>query len=101
VKTCLKYFQAIKNHDLSPILVLMGLIGYGLAIDPSNGSHGIPCLWKLIFQHECLGCGLSRAGAYLIRGEIENAIATNGLILPVAVLITFELMKRLIYRRKI
>lgn len=101
VSSCLKFFQAIINHYLSPILILIGLIGYGLAIDPSNGSGGIPCLWKFIFHQECLGCGLSRAGAYLIRGDIWRAIATNWLILPVALLILFELIIRLIDKRKL
>ena len=83
------------------VLIFAGLVGYGLAIDPSNGSHGIPCLWKLIFHHECLGCGLSRAGAYLVRGNIEQAMTTNWLIFPVVLLILFELMVTLIYKLKL
>ena len=101
VSFCVNYVRTLTKSDLSPILILMGLIGYGLAIDPSNGSHGIPCLWKLIFHHECLGCGLSRAGAYLVRGNIEQAMTTNWLILPVALLILVELMIRLIYKLKL
>lgn len=101
VRFCVNYVRTLTKSDLSPILILMGLIGYGLAIDPSNGSHGIPCLWKLIFHHECLGCGLSRAGAYLVRGNIEQAMTTNWLIFPVVLLILFELMVTLIYKLKL
>jgi len=101
VRFGINYVRTLKKSVLSPILILMGLIGYGLAIDPSNGSHGIPCLWKLIFHHECLGCGLSRAGAYLVRGNIEQAMTTNWLIFPVALLIIFELMLRLIPKLKL
>ena len=101
VRFCLKFVHALTRPYFSPILILIGLMGYGLAIDPSTGSRGIPCLWKLIVHHECLGCGLSRAGAYLVRGDIEKAIATNWLIFPVALFIIFELIMKLVYKGKL
>lgn len=33
----------------------------------------LPCLNKKIFGFDCLGCGLQRAGALLIRGEFVEA----------------------------
>ena len=48
----IKYVRTLTKSDLSPILILMGLIGYGLVIDPSNGSHGI---YAPVDEHAKLG----------------------------------------------
>ena len=61
----------------------MALLIYGIMVNPTDGTNGLPCLWKLIFNHECAGCGLSRAGAFLIRGRVSEALSANWLILPI------------------
>jgi hypothetical protein len=67
--------------------VIAALIGYGLLVNPYSGGNGIPCLWKALFGVECPGCGLSRAGAFLVRGELSAAVHQNWLIIPVVLLL--------------
>ena len=62
-------------------LALFGAaLGYGIALDPESGAHGIPCLWKMLVGWECPGCGLSRAWALLVRGQFLHALKMNWLI---------------------
>jgi hypothetical protein len=68
-------------------VVLALLCGYGLLVNPFSGENGLPCLWKLLLDIECPGCGLSRAGAFLVRGRLVEAISTNWLIVPISALI--------------
>lgn len=45
-----------------------------------NIDIGIPCLWKLLFNKECPGCGLTRAGHYLLVFDVKGAAQSNPLI---------------------
>ena len=83
----------IANRRLTVVALLSVLVAYGLMVDPLTGSGGLPCLWTLIFQHECWGCGLSRAGAHLMRGHFTEALTINWLIIPVTGLIAWQLAK--------
>ena len=60
------------------------LLLYGLMIDPDTGAGGIPCLWNSLLGMDCPGCGLSRAGALLLRGRVQEAAQMNWLIFPFA-----------------
>lgn len=62
--------------------LLPSLIGYGLVMTPLGGGGGLPCLWRLLFEVTCPGCGLSRANALLVRGFFHESIAMNVLIIP-------------------
>jgi len=64
--------------------VLAALFTYALAVDPQTGQGGIPCLWKTLFGFDCPGCGISRAAALLLRGDLEKAARANWLIVPFA-----------------
>jgi len=64
------------------VLLLGGLLAYGLLVDPETGQGGLPCLWRLSTGSDCFGCGLSRAGALLLRGRVAEAAAENWLIFP-------------------
>ncbi|AEW86261.1 DUF2752 domain-containing protein [Flavobacterium columnare] len=33
----------------------------------------IPCLFKMVFRVDCLGCGAQRAFILLLKGELKNA----------------------------
>jgi hypothetical protein len=68
---------------------------YGLFIDPDTGEGGIACLWETLFGVDCPGCGLSRAGALLLRGRFEEAARMNGLIFPFAVVLTSKWVTQL------
>ena len=77
-------FAAVRpfsNHWV--VLAALGLVAYGLSIDPDTGTGGLPCLWKAILGFECPGCGLSRAGALLLRGRLHDAATKNWRIFPV------------------
>jgi|LQYC01.1.fsa_nt_gi hypothetical protein len=58
------------------------LLIYAIAVNPTNGDVGIPCLWRLLFGMECPGCGLSRANALFFRGHVLDAVRMNWLIIP-------------------
>ena len=62
--------------------LLPALLVYGFIVDPATGSGGIPCLWRLMLDLSCPGCGLSRADALLVRGHFAAGIAMNWLIIP-------------------
>lgn len=57
-------------------------LAYGAAFG-AGGMPGIPCLWKMLLGVECPGCGLSRAWALLVRGDLAAAAQANWLIFPV------------------
>ncbi len=40
----------------------------------------IPCLWKLLFEVHCLGCGLTTAFIGLIELDLNKAFESNWLI---------------------
>jgi hypothetical protein len=70
-----------------PLLVVPCLaIAYGLLVRPETGQYGIPCLWKTLFGVQCPGCGLTRAWAFLLRGEWRRAAQMNWLIFPVVLI---------------
>lgn len=71
-----------QSKVLNAAAVISVGIFYGLWLDPSSGSNGIPCLWKTLLKIECLGCGLSRAWAHVVRGNLRAAWVSNWLIYP-------------------
>lgn len=70
-------------------LAFPAIVIYGLAVNSTTGSGGIPCLWRLIFGVECPGCGLSRAAALFFRGHVYTAVEMNWLILPVVAIAVY------------
>lgn len=75
------------------LLVIGALALYGIGVDPESGAGGLPCLWKWATGSNCLGCGLSRAGALLLRGRWADAAAMNWLIFPVLMLTLVVLIR--------
>jgi Protein of unknown function (DUF2752) len=67
---------------INRITIMAALLAYALIVDPDTGYRGIPCVWKNLFGFECPGCGLSRAGALLLRGRVHEAVHSNWLIFP-------------------
>lgn len=84
----LEQATAVINQRLRSghVLMLPGVLIYGAMIDPATGDGGIPCLWRLCFGLTCPGCGLSRAVALLTRGQLDEAVAMNWMILPVVLI---------------
>lgn len=79
-------------------MLASGLLLYAFWVDPSTGSGGLPCVWKLALGADCPACGLSRAGAHLARGRIDKAFDQNWLIIPVALLLMVYFLAPLYHR---
>lgn len=47
----------------------------------------IPCVWKTIFHHNCIGCGLTSASIKIIQFDFTSAYVLNPLIFVVFPLI--------------
>ena len=53
-----------------------------------NGTNILlPCIWKKIFNHECIGCGLTRASIQLIQLNFKEAYSCNKFIFLVLIII--------------
>lgn len=55
----------------------------GLAMFPGAGGPTI-CPFALLTGTACPGCGLTRAGVALVRGDVAGAFAFHPLVVPVA-----------------
>ena len=49
----------------------------------------LPCIWKKLFNQECLGCGLSRAFIELVKLNFEKAYFYNKLVFIVFIFSIF------------
>jgi hypothetical protein len=86
----------VKNTALSPraikaMFAMAALLLYGAIVNPTDGANGLPCLWSLMSGYGCPGCGLSRAGAFMLRGQFSKAVASNWLIIPTMGVIALHL----------
>lgn len=57
--------------------LLLAVVGL---VRDSAGGLGIPCVWRLLFDVACPGCGLSRAFVLLAQGRVTEAAAMNRLV---------------------
>ena len=48
-------------------------------LDPAGG-FGVPCLWRVLFDVVCPGCGLTRASLLLAHGRFREAAEMNAFI---------------------
>lgn len=61
-----------------------------LVLPPTFFDEGrVVCMSRLLFDVECLGCGMTRASMHLIHGDMESALFYNGLSLIVTPLFAF------------
>lgn len=74
------------NTDAVGFLLLPGLLTYGLLVNPISGEGGLPCLWRWATGLTCPGCGLSRAVAFLVRGDAPAALGANKLVVPLVLI---------------
>lgn len=74
-------------------------IPLALAILPIDTLQRFPdvCLWRRVFGFECWGCGMTRAIASVLKGELAAAIAFNWrvvIVFPLLVAITARYLWR-------
>lgn len=48
------------------------------------------CLWKLLLGHKCLGCGMTTAMLYFMKGDFFSAYQTNHLSILVAPILIYS-----------
>jgi hypothetical protein len=80
------------------LLALPALAIYGFLVDPATGDGGFPCLWLLCLGVPCPGCGLSRANAFLWRGQLADAVNMNRLIVPVTLVLACSFVLEVVNR---
>ena len=67
---------------LAQALALPGVLLVGWLYYPYCQTGPTLCLWRRLFDIECLGCGLTRAFCFLARGRIREALEFNLMVVP-------------------
>ena len=65
-----------------PSVLLIGWLYY-----PYCQTGPTLCLWRRLFDIECLGCGLTRAFCFLARGKFQEALEFNLMVVPVLIVL--------------
>lgn len=77
--------------------ILVAILALGLIVIPAEriGLGPNLCIYKAIFHKSCPGCGMTRAFAACLKGNIQQAIAYNRMIVIVFPLMVYILLKKL------
>lgn len=62
-----------------------------LAVEPDGPGFTV-CPFALVTGMACPGCGLTRAAAHLVRGDLGTALAYHPLVIPLAIGAVFALV---------
>ncbi len=95
-----KGIRFTSNKEISCVLAFWALIAalvVCLALIPAERigfGHNL-CVFKAITHRPCPGCGMSRAFAACLQGDIHKAIGYNRLIIVVFPLMAYILLKKL------
>jgi hypothetical protein len=77
--------------------LISGFIAVGASVALANVGFLLdiapPCLWHEIGFRHCWGCGMSRALAALLQGDLKSAIQLNARSLIVAPLLSWAAMR--------
>lgn len=75
---------ALRPERLQPLIDPLLKVGlapavavWALSLGTPVGAHAPGCLFRLITNHECWGCGTLRAMAALLRLDLAGAVALN------------------------
>ncbi|WP_299127824.1 DUF2752 domain-containing protein [uncultured Winogradskyella sp.] len=52
-------------------------------------DYMLPCFWKKTISIDCMGCGIQRSMAHIIRGEFIDAFYMYPAIYPMLILFVF------------
>lgn len=67
-------------------------------------DYMLPCLNKKLFGFECMGCGIQRSVALILKGQLTDAFFMYPAIYPLMLLlgvIAFNIFKKIKYFNKI
>jgi hypothetical protein len=56
------------------------------------------CVWRAVFHHPCIGCGLTRGICFLVHGRVREALTFNPLS-PLVLLLLFAGLVQEMLRR--
>jgi hypothetical protein len=76
------------------LLILFPLFVYLIPLSSIENSHSI-CLFKNIFDFNCLGCGITRAILSAIHFDFDKAFQYNKLFIIVLPILCFLYLKNL------
>lgn len=70
-------------------LTLTAVLAAAFWAIPRDAIAALPaiCLFKRFGGFECLGCGMTRAVHALIHGDVGTAVASNALVVPLALVV--------------
>lgn len=90
-------YQIKKYRD-----ILFWIIAFILLyrIDVNDASFTF-CLFKLIFNYNCIGCGIGRSIHYALHLEFYKSIQTHFMGIPTIAIILFTIIKQLIIINRI
>jgi len=85
----------IKWLHLGVAILLIGIAIYLLWLPPDYFDHGgkATCLSLILFDKECIGCGMTRAAMHLIHLDFNGALYYNALSFLVVPFLSFWYLK--------
>ena len=89
----MKRIKEIKNKLSLTIFYIVILIVFGLL--------KIPCLFKLFFKIECIGCGMTRAILSALRFDFKAAFTYHWMFWSIPILYIYFLFDGGIFKKKI
>ena len=86
--TLLHKIKSFKKQIVKSTLVLILLFGFYNIPRQYLGDEYPLCLYRIIFNHECFGCGTTRAVWSILHLNINDALEYNKLIVLIFPLLT-------------
>lgn len=76
------------------LALILGLVICFMVLFSVNPKLGIPCYYKAHFHQSCPTCGMTRAFAKILKGEINQALILNKNSIFILIFIIIQLILR-------